>query len=103
MATGGNILALVSLLLFTGSVSVVYGYDYFKLQAGEMQSARGECLIKYDHNGKSIATTTVTIKDQTYQIKGNEYSNLSDGTYSCSIHYLPATKIIESLSIVEQE
>ena len=54
MATWGNILALVSLLLLTGSVSGVYGYDYVKLLAGEMQTAQGECLIKYDHNGKSV-------------------------------------------------
>ena len=98
-ATGGNVLALSSLLILTGIVSCIYGFDFVKLQAGEVQSVQGTCFIEFNDNGKSIATTTVEIDDAIYKIKGDTYSDLPDGTYQCDVHYLPVTKIIKSLNI----
>lgn len=98
-ATGGNVLALSSLLLLTGIISGIYGFDFFKLQAGEVPIAQGKCFIEFNDNGKNIATTSVEIDDTVYQIKGDTYKGLPDGTYQCKIHYLPVTKSIESLEI----
>ena len=98
-ATGGNVLALFFLLLLTGIVSGIYGFDFIKLQTGEVEMAQGDCFIEFNDNGRSIATTSVEIDDVVYQIKGDTYSHLRDGTYSCTVHYLPVTKIIESLHI----
>ena len=98
-ATGGNVLALCSLLILTGVISCIYGFDFVKLLAGEVQSAQGNCFIEFNDNGKSIATTTVEIDDTIYQIKGDTYSDLPDDTYQCKVHYLPVTKIIKSLDI----
>ena len=98
-ATGGNVLALFSLLLLTGIVSGIYGFDFLKLQAGEVQIAQGDCFIEFNDNGNSIATTTIEIDDKVYQIKGDTYNDLPDGTYQCKVHYLPVTKIIESLHL----
>ena len=99
MATGGNILALFFLLLLTGIVSGIYGFDFLKLQAGELKIAQGDCFIEFNNNGRSIATTTIEIDNKVYQIKGDKYNYLPDGTYQCKVHYLPVTKIIESLHI----
>lgn len=98
-ATSGNVLALSSLLILTGIVSCIYGFDFIKLQAGEVQIAQGKCFIEFNDNGKSIATTTVEIDNTIYQIKGDTYSDLPNGTYQCNVHYLPVTKIIKSLNI----
>ncbi|PYF08955.1 cobalamin biosynthesis protein CobN [Ureibacillus chungkukjangi] len=98
-ATGGNVLALTSLLLLTGIISGIYGFDFYKLQTGEVQIAQGECFIGFNDNGKSIAKTTVEIDETIYQIKGDTFKRLPDGTYHCKIHYLPVTKSIESLEI----
>lgn len=98
-ATGGNVLALSSLLILTGIVSCIYGFDFVKLQAGEVQIMQGKCFIEFNDNGKSIATTTVEIDNTIYQIKGDTYSDLPDGTYQCKVEYLPVTKIIKSLDI----
>lgn len=98
-ATASHILALVSLLLLTGIISGIYGFDFLKLQAGELQLAQGDCLIEFNENGRSIATTTVEINGKTYQIKGDTYNHLPDGNYQCKVHYLPVTKIIESIHI----
>ncbi len=99
MATGGNVLALISLLLLTGIVSGIYGFDFLKLQDGELQTAQGDCFIEFNNNGTSISTTTIEIDDKVYQIKGDTYKYLSDGTYQCKVHYLPVTRIIESLQL----
>lgn len=56
-------------------------------------------MIEFNDNGNSIATTTIEIDDKVYQIKGGTYNHLPDGTYQCKVHYLPVTKIIESLYI----
>ena len=96
--TGGNVLALCSLLILTGVVSCIYGFDFVKLQTGEVQIAQGKCFIEFNDNGKSIATTTVEIDSTIYKIKGDTYSDLQDGTYQCEVHYLPVTKIIKSLN-----
>ncbi|MEG0438937.1 hypothetical protein [Solibacillus cecembensis] len=98
-ATGGNVIALFFLLLLTGAVSGIYGFDFFKLQVGEVQIAQGNCFIEFNDNGRSIATTTIELNDKVYQIKGDTYNHLPDGTYQCNVHYLPATKIIESLHL----
>ena len=102
MATGANVLALCSLLLLTGIVSGIYGFDFLKLQAGEVKIAQGDCFIEFNNNGRSIATTTIEIDEKAYQIKGDTYSHLPDGTYQCKVNYLPVTKIIETLHIEEQ-
>ncbi|WP_332646007.1 cobalamin biosynthesis protein CobN [Lysinibacillus sp. 54212] len=98
-ATGGNVIALFFLLLLTGFVSGIYGFDFIKLQAGEVEKTEGNCFIEFNDNGKSIATTTVEIDENVYQIKGDTYNHLRDGTYECTVHYLPVTKIIESLHV----
>ena len=69
------------------------------MQAGEVQIAQGDCFIEFNDNGNSIATTTIEIDDKVYQIKGDTYNDLPDGTYQCKVHYLPVTKIIESLHL----
>ena len=98
-ATGGNVVALCSLLLLTGIVSGIYGFDFLQLQAGKVQIAQGDCFIEFNNNGTSIATTTIRIDDKAYQIKGDTYNDLPDGNYQCKVHYLPVTKIIESLHL----
>ena len=98
-ATGGNVLALSSLLILTGIVSCIYGFDFIKLQTGELQITQGKCFIEFNANGTSIATTTVEIDSTIYKIKGDTYSDLPDGTYQCKVQYLPVTKIIKSLDI----
>jgi hypothetical protein len=99
MATGGNVLALTVLLLLTGIVSGIYGFDWLKLQAGDVQIAQGDCIIEFNKNGRSIATTSIEIDNKVYQIKGDTYNDLPDGTYQCKVHYLPVTKIVESLKL----
>ncbi|WP_269922950.1 hypothetical protein [Psychrobacillus psychrodurans] len=69
------------------------------MQDGELQIAQGDCFIEFNNNGTSISTTTIEIGDNVYQIKGDTYKYLSDGTYQCKVHYLPVTKIIESLHL----
>ena len=96
-AKGGTVLALSTLLILTGIISGIYGFDFVKLQTGEIQKAQGKCFIEFNDNGKDIATTTVEIDDTVYKIKGNTYRDLADGTYQCNIHYLPVTKSITSL------
>jgi len=96
-ATSGNVLALSSVLLLTGIILGIYGFDFYKLQAGELQIAQGKCFIEFNDNGKSITTTSVEIDETAYQIKSDTYKGLPDGNYQCKIHYLPFTKNIESL------
>ncbi len=98
-ASGGNILALAFFIVLSGVVSGIYGFDFIKLQAGEIHSAQGECSIEFNANGKSIATTTIELDEKVYQIKGESYKHLPDGIYQCEVHYLPITKIIQSLHI----
>ena len=97
--TSGNALALCFFLLLSGIISGIYGFDYIKLQAGELTKARGKCTIEYDDGGRSISTTTIKIDGKTYHIKGDTYSDLPDGTYQCTILYLPVTKIVEDFQI----
>lgn len=99
MATSGKVLALFVLLLITGAVSGIYGFDFLNLKTGDLQVAQGECNIEFNENGKSIASTKIEIDEKIYEIKGRAYKHLPDGTYQCKVHYLPITKNIESLYI----
>ena len=98
-AAGGNILALSPFILLSGIISGIYGFDFIKLQTGGVQAAHGECSIEFNENGKSIAMTTIELDEKVYQIKGSTYKHLPDGNYQCQVHYLPATKIVQSLQI----
>ena len=45
MATGGNLIALFFLLLIDRIVSGIYGFDFLKLQDGDVQIAQGIVLL----------------------------------------------------------
>lgn len=98
-ATGGNVVALSTLLIIIGSISGIYGFDFYQLKAGQLQTTEGQCVIEFKDNGNSIARTTVEIDGKEYQIKGEKFKDIPDGTYQCKLYYLPVTKNIESIEI----
>lgn len=80
--------ALSSLLLLTGIILGIYGFDFYKLRAGEVQIAQGNCYIEFNDNGKSIATTSVEIDETVYQIKSDTHKVLPDLTVTRNIETL---------------
>lgn len=57
-------------------------------------------LYKSEQYSVSEIVEMIGISRAVYQIKGDKYNYLPDGTYQCKVHYLPVTKIIESLSLL---
>ena len=97
-----SIIMLAVLLIFTLTISVIYSYDFVKLQTDETKTTSGVCHMKFvNGHGNSIDTTEIKIDDKIYSIKSDQYNSLPDGTYFCEITYLPITKIVAEIIIKE--
>ena len=100
---GVGVVMLVVLSIGTLIVSIIYGYDFIQLNTEQQRVIEGKCDTKFiNGHGKSIDTTEITIEGKIYTIKSARYKNLKDDTYYCSLSYLPITKTISEIEIIER-